>query len=100
MGLLEGDKATIINSLINMKWRGREICRQFNSKNWACSSVDKLIDKYKQNGSYERTVERNRPVTFGAAINKEATRKTFLQFRKRLRAVVVNKGGPIQYLYR
>ena len=100
MGLLEGDNDTIINSFINMKGRGREICRHFKSKNWVRSSVDKLIQKYEQNGTYERTVERNRLVTFGTAINKEATRKTFLQFRKRLRAVVVNKGGPIQYLYR
>ena len=30
----EGDKATIIKSFIDMKWRGREICRQFMSKRW------------------------------------------------------------------
>ena len=46
-----------------MKWRGREICRQFKSKNWARSSVDQLIQKYEKNGSYERTVGSSRPVT-------------------------------------
>ena len=30
----EGDKATIIKSFIDMKWRGREIYRQFMSKKW------------------------------------------------------------------
>ena len=35
-----------------------------------------------------------------SAIDEEATHKAILQFRKRLRAVVVNKGGPIQHLYR
>ena len=34
------------------------------------------------------------------AIDEETTHKAILQFRKRLRAVVVNEGGPITHLFR
>ena len=71
MGFSEGDKATIINSFIDMKWRGREICRQFKSKNWARSSVDQLIQRYEKTGSYERTVGSSRPVTVTTHDNEE-----------------------------
>ena len=71
MGFSEGDKATIINCFIDMKWRGREICRQFKSKNWPRSSVDRLIRKYEETGSYERVVGSGPPVTVTTDDNEE-----------------------------
>ena len=70
-----GDKATIINSFIDLNWRGQEICRQFKSKNWARSSVDQLIQRYEKSGSYDRTVGSSRPVSASTAENEEALLK-------------------------
>ena len=54
MALSEADKGTIINCFIEKKWRGREICRQFKSKNWSQATVDRYIRQYEASNSYER----------------------------------------------
>ena len=84
MGFSEGDKATIINCFIDMKWRVK--VKVYEGRRKPFTSLAQL--------------KRRIMYVWESAIDEEATHKAILQFRKRLRAVVVNKGGPIQHLYR
>ena len=59
----EGDRAMTINCFIEKKWRGRAICRQFRSKNWAQATVDRIIRQYEETGSYQIKSATGRPLS-------------------------------------
>lgn len=63
MTLPPGDHATIINCFIEKKWRGREICRQFKSKNWSRETVDSIIRRYEERNNLLRKKGSGRPAT-------------------------------------
>ena len=67
--------------------------------------MDDLIRKYEKTGRKEpftslAQLKQRIKYVWESTIDEEVTHKAILQFRKRLRAVVGNKGGPIHHLYR
>jgi hypothetical protein len=63
MTLSEGDRATIINCFVEKKWHGREICRQFRSKKWAQTTVDRIIRRYEETNSHQGKSATGRPLS-------------------------------------
>lgn len=63
MVLSEGDKAIIVSCFEEKGWRGRRLCREFKSKQWKQTTVDKLIRKFEQSGSADRKKGSGRPCT-------------------------------------
>ena len=99
-----GDKATIINSFIDLNWQSQEICGKFRSKNWARSSVDQLIKRYEKSGLYERTVGSSRRVSATSAEKEEAVLRltesqenqpgSNLSLRKASQHIGITKSSP------
>ena len=65
------EKAVIKNDFNEKQWSAYRICKEHPTKNWNKVSVQRLLNRFKENGSMDRKSGSGRPRTATTAENEE-----------------------------
>ena len=65
------EKAVIKNDFNEKQWSAYRICKEHPTKNWNKVSVQRLLNRFKENGSMDRKPGSGRPRTATTAENEE-----------------------------